>query len=242
MSAPRIYFNNCNYKSSGRIVRYVKSVSDCNTPGNAAFESGAVALNEINVFGSNVVFSSENKTFEWYSDTILDSDFLLPGDSLNTIIFLRDPFNSLASLCMLVERKPEKIHQLGEFVRSWISLANIFMTEGVGRKAHYVFYNEFVSSLSFREKLSGAFSIKNSGLRSDLSTFGGGGNTMFGGSKDYVPDMRKLERRWEDLKDPTLLKKSVDAEFFSVAEAFCNHVGRLDLFDKPYAQLFVSTD
>jgi len=141
---------------------------------------------------------------------------------------------------MLVERKPEKAHQLGEFVRSWISLANVFMREGVGREGYYVFYNEFVSSLEFREKLSGALSVNNSDLRSDLSTFGGGGNTMFGGSKDYVPNLGELERRWEDLKDPSLLKKSVDVEFFSVAEAFCKHVGRLDLFDRPYANMFGS--
>lgn len=231
---PKAYFNNCGVKRGDSKIYYAKLKT-----GGLSFKEDFVVADEISNTNGNLIFSSENKTLDWYSSRFSgDSQFSFRGD-MSEIVFLRDPFNAFCSLCKLVERKPEKIHQLDEFVASWTSLAKHFIGQGCALfSSENVFYNEFVRSDAYRQNIASKLGVKNSVLRSDLSTFGGGGNTMFGDPKEYSIDINKLERRWESLESSELLKNSITDEFLGVAKDFCTFVDRPELFEEPYRKFF----
>jgi hypothetical protein len=230
IAGPKVYFNNCNLSIASEGISYAKVVKE----GVRIAEDRFVHFDTLSGLSAKLLASSENKTLEWFRERVIENEDFSSLGKIESIIFLRDPFNSFASLCKLVERKPEKFHQLDQFISSWMSLASQFMKEGAALSTANIFYNDFVKSESYRNHWSDYFGLQCRGLNSDLSTFGGGGNTMFGKPKEYAIDTQILESRWQQLDDMSIFRRILSEDFLCIAEQFCKFVDRQDLFDEPF--------
>ncbi len=220
------YFNNCGFIDQE--IRFLEQRSSDNND-----FSSPLTKSTIHKFVYPTVFSFENKTKEYFLNNFIFNTVAEAGDDVKTVVFLRDPFNSFSSLCKYVESNPNKSNQIHAFISSWISLSREFLDEGSESQFVPVFYNEFLVNEHYRENIANILGIKNNAINDGLSTFGGGGNTMFGDAKTYLPSIEILESRWEKLKAPEDFGFYLSDEFVSAAKVFCESVGRLDLFDEP---------
>ncbi|WP_433923970.1 hypothetical protein ACN06F_11910 [Vreelandella sp. 21] len=247
LSGNWVYFNNCKIYDGE--IRYAVIESDFNLPGLEKNKPGLLseALHTIGPDVEHLILSYENVDYEnccrcFFQEKQFRKHF---GDQFR-IVFLRDFFNSYASLFSWFERyKKEEapVKALDEFKKCWGGLVSLYLKSGDdgfnsdGAKLVLPSFNEFSFEDNYRAGLAKKLNILNSDVNKELSLFGGGGNTFFDDKKNYTPSQEKLESRWKLVLDKEKFFDSIDEATLFNARSFAYFLNRPELFDIPEREL-----
>lgn len=246
-----VYFNNCFLRDGELYFSKIECGGGVNITDE--YRVGLRPVKELasQVSADNVILSYENKPKDVvFSERVLMCEREIGGCSfnlrsdevfINRVIFLRDFFNSFASQWVLCQRKPEKLSQLKSFIDTWSGLSGYFSTEipdvEEGVEVYSISYNGFMFDEAVRSDFADSLGVAFGDLRTSLSKFGGGGNTMFGKPSEYELSQESLESRWAEVIGSPEFSKYIDDEILSKAKEFSSYIGRLELYSMPVSRM-----